>query len=90
MWTMINVMDLLRCPVYTLCIGKSMSAASFLLVCGTKGKRFAARHSRIIIHEITAGAIGKLDYINDTVSEFNRIMTEMNKLMAEKTKMTIK
>lgn len=47
-----DVMKLIRAPIKTVCIGKAYSAAAVLLAAGTKGKRFAMKNSKIMIHGI--------------------------------------
>ena len=41
----------IKCDVSTICIGLAASAASLLLCCGAKGKRFALPNSEIMIHQ---------------------------------------
>jgi ATP-dependent Clp protease protease subunit len=45
-----DVMQMLTSPIKTVCIGKAYSAAAILLAAGTPGKRFATKHSDIMIH----------------------------------------
>lgn len=47
-----DVMQMLKAPVSTVCLGKAYSAGAFLLAAGTKGKRCAMSHSEIMIHGI--------------------------------------
>lgn len=50
-FAMFDTMRYLKCDVSTICIGQAASAASLLLIAGTKGKRFALPNSEIIIHQ---------------------------------------
>jgi len=52
-------MQYIRCPITTICMGMAMSFGAVLLTAGTKGKRFALPHSRIMIHQplISGGGI---------------------------------
>jgi ATP-dependent Clp protease, protease subunit len=50
-----DTMQALRCPVATFCLGQAASMASFLLAAGTKGKRSALPHARVMIHQPLAG-----------------------------------
>lgn len=72
-----DVMRLVPCDVSTLALGLACSAGQFLLSSGTKGKRFAMPHSRILMHQGSAGIGGSavdvelqandLRYTRDTV-----------------------
>ncbi len=46
-----DTMQYIRCPITTICMGMAMSFGAVLLTAGTKGKRFALPHSRIMIHQ---------------------------------------
>lgn len=72
-----DVMRLVPCDVATLALGLACSAGQFLLSAGTKGKRFALPHARILMHQGSAGIGGSavevevqaddLRYTRDTV-----------------------
>ena len=55
-----DTMQYIRCPITTICMGMAMSFGAVLLTAGTKGKRFALPHSRIMIHQplISGGGLG--------------------------------
>ena len=53
-----DCMQLIKCDVSTICLGRVMSAASTILVAGAKGKRFALPHARIMIHQPLQQGIG--------------------------------
>lgn len=53
-----DVMRLVPCDVATLALGLACSAGQFLLSSGTKGKRYALPHSRILMHQGSAGIGG--------------------------------
>src|SRR6202167_648796 len=53
-----DIMRLVPCDVSTLALGIACSAGQFLLSSGTKGKRFALPHSRILMHQGSAGIGG--------------------------------
>lgn len=53
-----DCMQLIKCDVSTICLGRAMSAASTILVAGAKGKRYALPHSRIMIHQPLQFGIG--------------------------------
>jgi ATP-dependent Clp protease protease subunit len=54
----LDTMHFLGCDINTYCIGQAASMAAILLSAGTKGKRFALPHSRIMIHQPYGGVIG--------------------------------
>lgn len=54
----IDTMLFLGCDINTYCIGQAVSMAALLLAAGTKGKRFALPHSRIMIHQPYGGVMG--------------------------------
>ena len=51
-----DTMQYIKAPISTICIGQAASMASVLLAGGTKGKRQALAHSRIMIHQPLGGA----------------------------------
>ncbi|HEX6261621.1 MAG TPA: ATP-dependent Clp protease proteolytic subunit [Actinomycetota bacterium] len=52
-----DTMQYLRSDVSTICIGQAASAAAVLLACGTKGKRYALKHARVLMHQ-PSGQVG--------------------------------
>lgn len=66
--------------VATVCVGKAMSCGAILLACGTVGLRFAGEHSTIMVHQVSAGSIGKVEDMKVSVKEADRL----NKLIFEK------
>lgn len=54
----IDTMLFLGCDINTYCIGQAVSMAAILLAAGTKGKRFALPHSRVMIHQPYGGVMG--------------------------------
>lgn len=53
-----DAMQLVRCDVSTICLGRAMSAASTILAAGAKGKRYALPHARIMIHQPLQHGVG--------------------------------
>ena len=45
-----DIMQLIKSPIRTICIGKAYSAGAFILAAGTKGKRFITKNSSVMIH----------------------------------------
>lgn len=52
-----DTMQFLRCDVATYCVGVSASMGAILLCGGTKGKRFALAHSRVLLHQPLIGGV---------------------------------
>lgn len=50
-----DVMQMIKSPIKTICIGKCYSAAAVILAAGSPGGRYAFKHSKIMIHGIQAG-----------------------------------
>ncbi len=81
-----DTMQHIRPDVSTICIGMAASAASLLLVAGTKGKRFALPNSEILIHQPwTEGGMKRqatdikihADWMLRTKSKLNRLYSEL-------------
>jgi len=80
-----DTMQYLTCDVVTVCIGQAASMAAFLLAAGTKGKRYALPHSRIMIHQPMGGAQGQASDIEIQAKELLRMKNELNRILADKT-----
>lgn len=90
MWSMVDVMNLCRCKVHTLCVGKSMSAASLMLMNGAKGKRYCTPNSRIMIHKISSSNWGDFDDLDTHMKEITRMEEQLEDFIVSKTKFTKK
>jgi ATP-dependent Clp protease protease subunit len=60
LFAILDVIDSSPVPVATICIGKAMSCGAILLASGAEGYRYASPQSRILLHEASAGTIGKV------------------------------
>ncbi len=80
-----DTMQYLTCDVATVCVGQAASMGAFLLAAGTKGKRFALPHSRIMIHQPSGGASGQASDIEIQAKEMLRLKKELNRIMAGNT-----
>ncbi|GAB4147347.1 MAG: ATP-dependent Clp endopeptidase proteolytic subunit ClpP [Patescibacteria group bacterium] len=85
MWAMIDTMNLISCDVSTVCVGLAASAASAMLVSGTKGKRYMLPHARVMIHQPMGGARGQATDIKIVADEILKTREEMYQYMVEKT-----
>ncbi|GIW72510.1 MAG: ATP-dependent Clp protease proteolytic subunit [Planctomycetota bacterium] len=68
-----DTMQFVRCPVSTYCIGQAASMGAVLLAAGTKGRRFALPHSRIMIHQPWGGTQGTASDMERQVDEIIRL-----------------
>jgi len=80
-----DTMRFIKPDVSTMCIGQACSMGSFLLSAGTKGKRFALPHSRIMIHQPSGGAQGQATDIEIQAREILYLRGLLNGLYAEHT-----
>ena len=75
-----DTMQFLRAPVNTICMGMAASMGSFLLAAGTKGKRSALPHARIMIHQPSGGAQGTASDIEIQAREILYLRSKINSL----------
>jgi ATP-dependent Clp protease protease subunit len=80
-----DTMQYLTCDVATVCIGQAASMSAFLLAAGTKGKRFALPHARIMIHQPMGGTQGQATDIEIQAKELLRLKNELNRILSAKT-----
>jgi ATP-dependent Clp protease protease subunit len=81
----LDTIEFIRPDVSTFCMGQAASAAAILLAAGTKGKRFALPHSRILIHQPSGGAEGQSVDIEIQAREIQRIRDLLDEILADKT-----
>lgn len=72
-----DTMQFINSQVSTICTGIAASMAAVLLVAGEKGKRFALKHSRVMIHQPLGGAQGQASDIEITAREIGKIKKEL-------------
>ena len=80
----------IRSDVCTICLGQASSMGAFLLSAGTKGKRMALPHSRILIHQPLGGAQGQATDIEIQAKEILRIKRQLNELFSDHTGQSVK
>jgi ATP-dependent Clp protease protease subunit len=85
-----DTMQHIRADVSTICLGQAASMGAFLLCSGTKGKRMALPHSRVLIHQPLGGAQGQATDIEIQAQEILRIKKTLNEIMASNTGQSIK
>jgi ATP-dependent Clp protease protease subunit len=84
-----DTMRYIKCDVSTIVMGQAASAAAVLLAAGTKGKRYALPHSRVLIHQPHGGAQGQAVDIEIQAKEILRYRKLLDELLAEHTGQTI-
>jgi ATP-dependent Clp protease protease subunit len=88
--SMYDTMNYIKPDIVTICIGQAASMGAFLLSSGTKGKRYALPHARIMIHQPSGGAQGQSTDIQIQAQEIQRLKDTLNGIMAEQTGKTAK
>ena len=84
-----DTMQYITADVATICTGMAASMAAVLMTAGTKGKRSALQHSRIMIHQPMGGAQGQASDIEITAREILKIKKELYTIIAEHSGQTI-
>ncbi len=78
-----DTMQYISSDVATICTGMAASMAAVLLVAGSKGKRFALKHSRVMIHQPMGGAQGQASDIEITAREIQKLKKELYNIIAD-------
>ena len=78
-----DTMQHIRPNVATICVGDSISMAAILLAAGTKGKRYALPHSRIMLHQPSGAVTGQSTDIQVHAKELVRTREMLTKIIAE-------
>ena len=85
-----DTMNYIKPDIVTICIGQAASMGAFLLSSGTKGKRYALPHARIMIHQPLGGAQGQATDITIQAQEINRVKGTLNDILAANTGQPLK
>jgi ATP-dependent Clp protease protease subunit len=78
-----DTMQFVQCDVATYCIGQAASMGALLLAAGTKGKRFALPHARVMLHQPWGGTQGTAADIQIQAEEILRLKRKMNELVSK-------
>lgn len=81
----LDTMQFLGCDINTYCIGQAVSMAALLIAAGTKGKRFALPHSRIMLHQPYGGVGGTSEDIALQAREILELKKITSRLMSQYT-----
>ncbi len=84
-----DTMQFIKPDIATYCMGQAASAAAVLLAAGTKGKRHALPHARILLHQPYSGAGGQASDIEIQAKEINRMRELLESVLAHHTGQTI-
>ncbi len=83
-----DVMQYVKCDVSTICVGLAASMGSVILAWGTKGKRYALPHSKVMIHQPLGGAEGQATDIVIQAEEILKVKHMFIDLIAKHTGQT--
>lgn len=83
----IDVMKNIKSPIKTIVVGKAMSMAAEILLCGDK--RSAYPNATIMLHCASGGSWGKIEEVKVHTKEFDRLNSKMMELIQEHTKVDI-
>ena len=78
-----DTMQYISCDISTICTGVAASMASILLVAGTKGKRYALPHSRVMIHQPLGGMQGQASDMEIAAREIIKVKKELYTILSE-------
>jgi ATP-dependent Clp protease protease subunit len=77
-----DTMQMITCPVATYCVGLAASGGAVLLAGGVKGKRFALKHAKVMIHQPHGGVGGQVSDIEIQANEILRTRVALNEILA--------
>lgn len=80
-----DTMQFLECPINTYCMGLAASGAAIILVAGTKGKRYALPHSKIMIHQPYGQVGGQVSDIEIQATEILKDRKRLDEIMSRHT-----
>jgi ATP-dependent Clp protease protease subunit len=80
-----DTMRFVASPVATFCIGRAQSGAALILAAGTKGKRHALPHAKVMLHQPWGGVSGQAADIKIQAEEILKAKTMINKIFAKHT-----
>ena len=84
-----DTMQFIDAPIATYCIGLAASGAAVLLAGGTKGRRFALPHSKVMIHQPRGGVGGQISDIEIQAEEILKSKRDINEILAKHCKVPL-
>ena len=85
-----DTMQFIKPDISTLCIGQAASMGALLLTAGTKGKRFALPHARMMIHQPLGGFSGQASDIDIHAQEILKVRDNLNSILKDHTGQSMK
>jgi len=85
-----DTMQFIKPDISTLCIGQAASMGALLLTAGTKGKRFALPHARLMIHQPLGGFSGQASDIDIHAQEILKVRDNLNTILKDHTGQSMK
>jgi ATP-dependent Clp protease protease subunit len=77
-----DTMRFIGSPIATYCIGRAQSGAAVVLAAGTKGKRHALPHAKIMLHQPWGGITGQASDVKIQAEEILKAKTMINQILA--------
>lgn len=84
-----DTMQFVNPDIATICTGIAASMSAVLMAAGAPGKRSALKHSRIMMHQPSAGAAGQASDVQITVNEVRKIKQELYEILSHHTGQSI-
>lgn len=84
-----DTLSFIKNEISTICFGQAASAAAVLLAAGTKGKRLALTHSRVLLHQPWGQGGGQATDIEIQAREIMRMKDLLNQILAHHTGQTV-
>src|SRR5262249_36369610 len=84
-----DTMQFLDCPIATYCVGMAASGAAIILAAGTKGKRYALPHAKIMAHQPWGQVGGQVSDIEIQATEILKDRRRLNEIIARHTGQSI-
>ena len=84
-----DTMQFINCDISTICVGQAASMGALLLAGGTNGKRAVLPHSRVMVHQPSAGFQGQVTDISIHANEVLELKRRLNEIMAKHTGQTV-
>jgi ATP-dependent Clp protease protease subunit len=85
-----DTMQYVRPQISTVCVGQAASMGALLLAAGSKAKRYALPHSRIMIHQPLGGFQGQATDVDIQAREILRMREELNNILMKHTGQSLK
>ena len=89
MFAIVDTMGSVLPEIETIVVGKAMSAAATVFLCGTKGRRFMMPHSRLLFHQVFGFSFGSTSDIVINAEEQKQLQREGSLLIASRSNISI-